>query len=50
MVTQLAQSSVMKAAEGCLFDGAIHPFHLPAGPWMEGACQAMLAAYFDCLR
>lgn len=34
----------MKAADGRFFDGAIHLFHLPVGPWMEGAYQAMLDA------
>lgn len=34
----------MKAANGRFLDGAIHPFNLSVGPWMEGACQAMLDA------
>ena len=41
--------------DGCIFEGAVHPFDLSIGPWMPGFGQPMVdvqlcAAVFECMR
>lgn len=33
---------VVEALDGCIHDGAVHPFDLAIRPWMARLCQAML--------
>ena len=46
MTAQLIVALIMISPYGCIFDGAVHPFNLPVGPWMVGLGQSM----FDAVR
>ncbi len=44
MLWELMVSVVVMASDGRLFEGAVHPLHLPIGPRMIELGQAMLDA------